>query len=383
MSQHAAIETTVAGLGYELVEVERAPGGLLRVTIDHPAGRPAGRSASSRSTTASSVTRQLQHVLEVEGVAYERLEVSSPGLDRPLHRAPPTSRRFAGHAGRADAKLPFKGRKRFRGELLAAATAGASLLRPRAPGGGQEARRQPLGAGPRRRGRAAARGAGRGGRREGARLLPRRGARGAARAGDRFQGAPVRAPGRGGARGARGERRDRRRSDPMNRELLMLVDAISREKSVDLEIVFQAVEAALASASKKLQGGEVDIRVSVDRETGEYETFRRWHVVPNEAGLQLPDSEILHFEARRADPGHRGRRLHRGADRVGLDRPDRRAGGQAGHPAEDPRRRARAAADRLPLARREDLRRHRQAPRQGRHHRRVGPDRGAAAPLAR
>src|SRR6476469_7146579 len=83
----------------------------------------------------------------------------------------------------------------------------------------------------------------------------------------------------------------------MNRELLMLVDAISREKSVDLEIVFQAVEAALASASKKLQGGEVDIRVSVDRETGEYETFRRWHVVPDDAGLQLPDSEILHFEA--------------------------------------------------------------------------------------
>ena len=83
----------------------------------------------------------------------------------------------------------------------------------------------------------------------------------------------------------------------MNRELLMLVDAISREKSVDLEVVFAAVEAALASASKKLHGGEVDMRVSVDRESGEYETFRRWHVVPNEAGLQLPDSEILHFEA--------------------------------------------------------------------------------------
>src|SRR5438067_1440687 len=83
----------------------------------------------------------------------------------------------------------------------------------------------------------------------------------------------------------------------MNRELLMLVDAISREKSVDREVVFGAVEAALASASKKLHGGEVDIRVSVDRETGDYETFRRWHVVPNEAGLQLPDSEILHFEA--------------------------------------------------------------------------------------
>ena len=83
----------------------------------------------------------------------------------------------------------------------------------------------------------------------------------------------------------------------MNRELLMLVDAISREKSVDLEVVFGAVESALASASKKLHGGEVDIRVTVDRDTGDYETFRRWHVVPNEAGLQLPDSEILLFEA--------------------------------------------------------------------------------------
>ena len=83
----------------------------------------------------------------------------------------------------------------------------------------------------------------------------------------------------------------------MNRELLMLVDAIAREKSVEREVVFGAVEAALASASKKLHGGEVDMRVAVDRETGQYETFRRWHVVPNEAGLQLPDSEKLLFEA--------------------------------------------------------------------------------------
>ena len=83
----------------------------------------------------------------------------------------------------------------------------------------------------------------------------------------------------------------------MNRELLMLVDAISREKSVELDVVFGAVEAALASATKKLCGGEADIRVSVDRESGAYETFRRWHVVPNEAGLQNPDAEILLFEA--------------------------------------------------------------------------------------
>ena len=84
----------------------------------------------------------------------------------------------------------------------------------------------------------------------------------------------------------------------MNRDLLDFVDAISREKSVDLEVVFGAVEAALASASKKLHGGEVDMRVSVDRSNGEYETFRRWLVVPDSAGLQNPDSEELLSEAR-------------------------------------------------------------------------------------
>ena len=84
----------------------------------------------------------------------------------------------------------------------------------------------------------------------------------------------------------------------MNREMLMLVDAISREKGVERDVVFAAVESALASASKKLHGGEVDIRVAIDRDTGEYETFRRWHVVPDEAGLQIPDAEILLFEAK-------------------------------------------------------------------------------------
>ncbi|WP_338414076.1 transcription termination factor NusA [uncultured Sphaerotilus sp.] len=84
----------------------------------------------------------------------------------------------------------------------------------------------------------------------------------------------------------------------MNRELLMLVEAISREKNVDREVVFGAVELALASATKKLYEGEVDIRVAIDRESGAYETFRRWHVVPDEAGLQQAEAEILHFEAK-------------------------------------------------------------------------------------
>jgi len=84
----------------------------------------------------------------------------------------------------------------------------------------------------------------------------------------------------------------------MNRDLLDFVDAIAREKSVERDVVFEAVEAALASASKKLHGGEVDIRVSVDRDTGEYETFRRWLVVPDSAGLQNADAEELLTDAR-------------------------------------------------------------------------------------
>jgi N utilization substance protein A len=88
----------------------------------------------------------------------------------------------------------------------------------------------------------------------------------------------------------------------MNREMLMLVDAISREKNVERDVVFGAVESALAQATKKLYAGEVDIRVAVDRDSGDYETFRRWHVVPDEAGLQLPDQEILLFEAKEEMP---------------------------------------------------------------------------------
>jgi len=84
----------------------------------------------------------------------------------------------------------------------------------------------------------------------------------------------------------------------MNRELLMLVEAISREKNVERDVVLAAVEAALAQATKKLYEGDVDIRVALDRDSGDYETFRRWHVVPDEAGLQLPDQEILLFEAK-------------------------------------------------------------------------------------
>ena len=84
----------------------------------------------------------------------------------------------------------------------------------------------------------------------------------------------------------------------MNRELLMLVEAISREKNVERDIVLGAVEAALAQATKKLYQGDVDIRVALNRDTGDYETFRRWLVVPDDAGLQNPDAQELLMDAR-------------------------------------------------------------------------------------
>ena len=68
----------------------------------------------------------------------------------------------------------------------------------------------------------------------------------------------------------------------MNRELLLLVDALAREKNVPKEIVFAALESALASATKKRFSQEIDARVSIDRETGDYASFRRWTVVPDE-----------------------------------------------------------------------------------------------------
>lgn len=122
----SAIDTTVTGLGYELVDVERAPRGLLRVTIDRVDGHvyPSGESEFVTVDDCELVTRQLQYALEVDGVAYERLEVSSPGLDRPL-KTEAHFERFAGQQVSITLKLPFQGRKVFKG-LLARAADGAA-----------------------------------------------------------------------------------------------------------------------------------------------------------------------------------------------------------------------------------------------------------------
>ncbi len=89
----------------------------------------------------------------------------------------------------------------------------------------------------------------------------------------------------------------------MNRELLMLVEAISREKNVERDVVFGAVELALAQATKKLYEGEVDIRVAIDRDSGDYDTFRRWVVVSDDAGLQNPEAEEMLMDAEDRVPG--------------------------------------------------------------------------------
>jgi transcription termination/antitermination protein NusA len=84
----------------------------------------------------------------------------------------------------------------------------------------------------------------------------------------------------------------------MSRELLLLVDALAREKNVQKDIVFVALELALASATKKRINEEADVRVEIDRETGEYESFRRWLVVADDM-VELPEQQIGISDARK------------------------------------------------------------------------------------
>ena len=83
----------------------------------------------------------------------------------------------------------------------------------------------------------------------------------------------------------------------MSKEMLLLVDALAREKNVAKDIVFAALESALASATKKKTHEEADVRVAIDQETGEFDSFRRWQVVPDEA-VEHPDAQIALSEAR-------------------------------------------------------------------------------------
>lgn len=87
----------------------------------------------------------------------------------------------------------------------------------------------------------------------------------------------------------------------MNREVLLLVDALAREKNVDKEIVFGALESALASATKKRFSEESDTRVKIDRDTGEYQSYRCWEVMDDET-FETPDLHIKLSEAQKYNP---------------------------------------------------------------------------------
>ncbi|HLE93041.1 MAG TPA: transcription termination factor NusA [Sulfuricaulis sp.] len=89
----------------------------------------------------------------------------------------------------------------------------------------------------------------------------------------------------------------------MGNEVLLIVDAVSREKGVDKEIIFQALEAALATATRKRHKGDIDARVAINRDTGSYDTFRRWEVIPDETELvEFPDRQVKVSEARSQKP---------------------------------------------------------------------------------
>src|SRR5690606_6119612 len=102
----AVVGRAAAGMGYEPVDVGQAQQGLLRVYIDAPAG--------ITIDDCEKVSRQLSHLLTVEGVDYARREISSPGLDRPLKK-PADFERFAGELAEVRLRLPVEGRRNFEG----------------------------------------------------------------------------------------------------------------------------------------------------------------------------------------------------------------------------------------------------------------------------
>ncbi|WP_373805709.1 ribosome maturation factor RimP [Delftia acidovorans] len=141
MALQQIVEQTVTGLGYDLVEIERSAGGLLRVTIDLPwqppvEGGPVVPEQFVTVEDCEKITRQLQFALEVDGADYTRLEVSSPGIDRPLRHEQDFTR-FVGEVIDLTLKEPIgaaaegqvsANRKKFRGTLERAEDGGWQIV---------------------------------------------------------------------------------------------------------------------------------------------------------------------------------------------------------------------------------------------------------------
>ena len=88
----------------------------------------------------------------------------------------------------------------------------------------------------------------------------------------------------------------------MSKEILMVVDAVANERGIEEEVIFEAMEYALAAATKKRHDGDIDVRVSIDRETGDYRTYRRWLVIPDDQEMDQPGSQISLTAAREQQP---------------------------------------------------------------------------------
>ena len=87
----------------------------------------------------------------------------------------------------------------------------------------------------------------------------------------------------------------------MNKEILLVVDAVSNEKGVDKSIIFEAIEIALATATKKRYTNDIDVRVKIDNDSGDYDTFRRWEVVEDDA-MEHPERQTTLSAAQVEDP---------------------------------------------------------------------------------
>lgn len=160
MALQQIVEQIVTGLGYDLVEIERSAGGLLRITIDLPWTAPQEGAAELPEAFVTvedceKVTRQLQFALEVDGIDYTRLEVSSPGIDRPL-RHEQDFVRFVGSEVDITLKQPIgaaaegqvnANRKKFRGTLERVESGGWQIVwsdePPRKPGQRVSKKREP------------------------------------------------------------------------------------------------------------------------------------------------------------------------------------------------------------------------------------------------
>ena len=88
----------------------------------------------------------------------------------------------------------------------------------------------------------------------------------------------------------------------MNKEILLVAEAVSNEKQVPREKIFEALEFAIASATKKKNEGEIEVRVSINRETGDFDTFRRWLVIPDDQEQENPFAELTLSAAQIDEP---------------------------------------------------------------------------------